>query len=1198
MAFLDTPTLRKLHDEQAHALDWTRSLAVRANAGSGKTTVLVERIVQLLHAHRDLTLDRIVAITFTRKAGAQLQERLHAALAAFAVGGDAGFWQARLDELAGCPIGTIDALAHQLLRRGIEAGLVPDLDPAFGILDGIERAELIDLALRETELELADYPDWDWWLRTQGRNELTSALRFLLARGPVPAHAEVSEADILNLLDLPALRDPLARMAARRGALKAELAATLAEMRASKKGEGKFAGNMIAAIADWLPRYDAMSDLGLVENLRSALYTKGEGTIPTSGFADKKGVYFPKLDAIQREWAAWMPGWGFDSGEFDGFEQSRSLAAIHAVAERHYRALCREENRYDFGFLAERVGRLLDGSAAARRLVADYRFILVDEFQDTNETQWSLVARLAGTDPGGAVATDQLMIVGDPQQSIYRFRGADPTVFERTIAKIRAGNQGRLAMPTIADGQPGATPSTVEQREGLMRLRRNYRSHHPSPLLAINAISEFAFRAVGEKNPQLLEPGRTGDDSRAEVVYLFPPADGDAGEERPTEEPDDAAAPAETIDGDQLKYLASELHRQHANGYAWGDMAILLRSRTTHFANLETILRAAGIPFRLAGLGFWTRQEVRDLVGLANALANPSDELALFATLRGPLGALTDSELLVLSQHGGGRLLEGLRRVAVGSAEPFPEDRRAHLALVAERLGPGGRWRARVDRVPHADLLAAALAESGAWGVVADGPDAAERAATVERFHAELRRIEAEHPAPLAAMARRLTALVDDDAEEPADREPDDADAVQVMTVHAAKGLEFPVVAVVGLERRFRDDTGRVRLFDRFQHVRPEARDDALAVRLHGRPIVSFLHPTNPLARERPLAYQALGAIERRRTDEEEARLLHVALTRAESVLILAGRGVKKDKPPARSWQAWVHDALRIDADIAEGVHERVGVPVRVVRSPGTASAAVPPPPPVREYDLEPIAEEPLRRTIATTALFDWLNAEGDARLEREFRELHRLGLRPGALVRADRADSSGEFGKIVGTLVHRALELGAALPADREARREFLAVRAAALADDGLDRTTADAIAQAALAILDEVLADHPFRELLDAEGESEVDFALPLGDWVVTGRYDRLIRDGADWAIVDWKTDRGAPDAIVAKYRDQMALYAAALWESRPEADRPAAVAVHLAMTGARAIRTLRFEAGELRAVRESLRARLEGLGNPSDA
>jgi ATP-dependent helicase/nuclease subunit A len=1199
MALLDSPTLRKLHAEQKHALDWTRSLAVRANAGSGKTTVLVERIVQLLHAHRDLTLDQIVAITFTRKAGAQLQERLHAALAAQAeAGGDARFWRDRLDELDRCPIGTIDAIAQRLLRRGIEAGLVSDLDPAFGILDELAKGELLDLALRETEIELADHADWDWWIRTQGRGELTNALRYLLGGGPVPAHDDATEADILPLLDLPALNEPLRRMADRRRELKGELAASLAEMRASPKGEGKFAGNTIVALEAWLLQFDTMSDFCLVGALRSALFTKTEGTIPSSGFADRKGnVYFPLLDAIQHEWVEWMPGWKFLTGDFDGFEQSRSLATIHAVARRHYRALCRDENQYDFAFLAERVGRMLDGSDAARRLVSDYRYILVDEFQDTNEEQWSFVARLAGADPGGAVTGDRLMIVGDPQQSIYRFRGADPTVFERTIGKIRAGNASRRATPTVADGDPDTAPSTPEQREGLMRLRRNYRSRHPVPLVCINAISTYAFEKVGT-NPQPLEPGCVESDPNAEIVYLFPStAADDAEEDGSSERPDDAAEPAaETLDGGQLEMLVEELRRQRAKGYAWGDMAILLRSRTTHFGNLEALLRAGAIPFRLSGVGFWTRQESRDLVSLANALANPSDELALFATLRGPLAGLTDSELLALSTHGDGRLLEGLRRIADPSIEsPFPEASRARLAAVAARLGPAGAWRERVDRMPHADLLGAALDESGAWGIATDGPAGADRSANLRECLVEVRKLEASHPAALAATARRLTALVDGTAaDEPADRVPEDADAVQVMTVHAAKGLEFPVVAVVGLERKFRDDTDAVRRFDRFQHVRPDRRDDDLARRWHGRPIVRFRHPEKPLEHVKPVLFQAMAAIERRRTDEEEARILHVALTRAESVLILAGACPKNGKVPARSWQAWVHGALGFDADIGEGVPALGGGPVRVVRGRATAGA-VPPgaPSAVRERDLAPLDETP-KRAIATTKLFELLEADDDARRVREMRDRHRLSPRVGAFVRSDRADaedeSSREFGRFVGTLVHRALEMGAAFPEGRDERRAFLAVRAAALADEAPteDRPRSPALAAAALAILEGVLADNPFRELLDAAGESEVDFALPLGDGVVTGRFDRLIRLGGEWAIVDWKTDRGSPDAIVEKYRGPMRLYATALWESLPEGERPDAIEVRLAMTGPRETRTLRFGADELRAFRDDLRVR----------
>ena len=133
---------KRLSEEQRQSLDWTRSIAVRANAGSGKTTVLVQRIVQILDNHRDLKLDNIVAITFTRKAGAQLKERLSAALVESLTQAsepsDREFWQQRIDELPRCPIGTIDSLCHRLLKDAIEAGLITDLDPGFDILEGID----------------------------------------------------------------------------------------------------------------------------------------------------------------------------------------------------------------------------------------------------------------------------------------------------------------------------------------------------------------------------------------------------------------------------------------------------------------------------------------------------------------------------------------------------------------------------------------------------------------------------------------------------------------------------------------------------------------------------------------------------------------------------------------------------------------------------------------------------------------------------------------------------------------------------------------------------------------------------------------------------------------------------------------------------------------------------------------------------
>jgi ATP-dependent exoDNAse (exonuclease V) beta subunit len=206
----------------------------------------------------------------------------------------------------------------------------------------------------------------------------------------------------------------------------------------------------------------------------------------------------------------------------------------------------------------------------------------------------------------------------------------------------------------------------------------------------------------------------------------------------------------------------------------------------------------------------------------------------------------------------------------------------------------------------------------------------------------------------------------------------------------------------------------------------------------------------------------------------------------------------------------------------------------------------------------------------------------------------------PRQLIDGKKRDAGDEIGKLVGTLVHRALEMGAAFPKSAKDRRALLMAHAAALLNDrgadpdepgsaDLESTSSSlpqTIARSAEKILESVLPNNPFKGLLDAEGESEIDFALPLGDWIITGRFDRLKRgaDGA-WEIVDWKTDAGSADAIVRTYRDQMKLYALALLESLPETARPSEIVVHLAMTASREARRLDFAASELDAYRREL-------------
>jgi ATP-dependent helicase/nuclease subunit A len=1259
----------KLNEDQRQALDWTRSLCVRANAGSGKTSVLIQRIVQILHddfetGEKRLHLDQIVAITFTRKAAAQLRRKLHDALTdclrQSRDDGEQQYWQQRLDELSRCPIGTIDALCHRLLRTAVAEGMIDDLDPAFGIMQGIDRDELLDLAIVRTEqgIDRCDAETrvaWEHWLTTQGRKELGTALRLLLnsQHQPEECDAALNRFDttvhdqVVLSLRLSALEETQRDFAG----LRRQLQAVVQELQQLPAKDRK--SKMITQLTEALSNLSRIErpDLNFIDQLKDALLTQKGQPRKVGLFVDEQ----PKshaLFALQQHWQAFLKDWKLDDSGSDGLDLVRQLVLMFREAHRHFGDLCREQNRYDFSGLARRLIDLLSNADAAGRLTGNFRFILVDEFQDTNELHWQIIARLAGGDPREPVSSARLMIVGDPQQSIYRFRKADPTVFDRVRTFIADGNrrQGRDKRPTAYDqhidrsGDPGRR-STAEERVGHVRMRHNYRTT-PEPLHLIDHLSKFACGQVAFAY-QPLEAGLEEVNANAEVVYIVPEEPDSVEDKTDADKPAEGEAGAIALNPEQLELVAEQLRRLHDH-FKWQEMAILLRSRTTLLTNLEVTLRQQGIPYQLVGgIGFWQRQEVRDMVSLARSLANAADDLSLFAALRGPLAGLDDSEVLFLSTLGNRRLFNGLRLLAATDDHLEPRsdialtelswvkgeldksdrpwellrqcwgilsaERKAVVRTAADRLGQGGTWRQRVDRLPHADLLRLALDESQAWAIYAAETEGEQRVANLRLFLDELHDLEADRPAGLAETARRLTIFVDEATkEEQAELAPAGGDSVQVMTVHAAKGLEFPVVAVVGLERQFRSDSPPILLLDRFQHLRPEHTDSDLGIKLHGLPVISFRDPAMPLTKISPLLHQALKAVETELGREEEARVFHVAITRAQKVLLLAGTPKAKEK----CWQQWVHSALRLSEEFADGdwqVPGLEGARVRVVRKKASVAAdetggSTEGP---AEFDLESIPESPRTRVIAATALVNSRKQlEEDPEGWRMF-YLHRvkrwIGQIPAYLADSSELEHSTNVGRYAGTLIHRALEMRDTLRPHGKRRDDLLRAWATALvgghsrdgdAEDTIDAPSgpqaATLAARAAANILQRLLSStgelpRAFRELLEAPGESEVGFVLSLAGWQITGRFDRLlVGDSGAPEIVDWKTDDGSAPGIIERYREQMKLYALALYESLPE-PRPAGTAVHLALMHHARTEKLHFDADELRRFRRELEVRL---------
>ncbi len=935
-------------------------------------------------------------------------------------------------------------------------------------------------------------------------------------------------------------------------------------------------------------------------------------------------------------------------GEAHAMLGADHLATLLEPVHAEYMALCSQANRFDFLTVARRTRDLLRSSRRARSALRErYRYVMVDEFQDTNPLQWEIISFIVGAGPDGLLDRDRLCIVGDPQQSIFRFRQADVRVFQQAHEKIVASNRHHdlNEKPMAFDAETGARRSTREEREGFVALAENYRSLSPLPLLLMDQVFRLTFSPeINGLNPDIdtfeiryqpLAAGRN--EACGEVRYVYVESDQEESEETDSDEDSDEVAPEPDLVAAQVEAVAGELAglwgkprlADAGNALRWSDMAILLPTRTETLSSLEKALRRRSIPFVVSGgIGFWQRQEIRDLVALASWLADPGDELSLFVILRSPIVLLSDSEIYFLSQLGRGSLWRGLQNVlsSTGDALPdrsgqaklsrrpepagldeallqtwqqFDSGRRVVLREAAIRLG---RWRERTDRMGHADLLQRPLEESGAYAHYAVLPEGEQILANLRQFFDIVRAEEARSAPGLGHLARRLRLHVEDFEKEGQANLSSGEDAVQIMTVHAAKGLEFPVVAVLKMESAVQRPGGPNLMVQEEEHETEEA----------GTIFVSVRHPSHPLRSFTCLGLRRLRDLDRRQQVAEKRRLFYVAGTRASERLILAGRAVKKKNLP--SWQRWFEDGLELtDQDRQAGFweHPQHGWRVQIVASSPTQATAgsilaetAPP-----RVDLDPIVEASQKRLMAATeaaALRQTLHGE----------------LPLWDLLRRQRSKSGpgsgagGPFptpapldrGALVGQLVHRLMMFNVlSLPtADFEQRLSVLAgavfEKRAITEDDELvesDAAELEAITAAARRIFARLKQSDPAAQaicgLMRAPGKVEVPFVLALDRWVIRGRFDKLIQvdSGPGFTLVDWKTGQGSRQGAADRYGPQMQLYALALARSGQAARVNGGVLVQLVLLESAEILSLRFNDEALRAFSSELEDDLRKMG-----
>jgi ATP-dependent helicase/nuclease subunit A len=1076
--------------------------AVSAGAGSGKTTALVELCVRLLSGEatgEPLDPGAIVAITFTERAAEELALRLRAAVAARAReaarspgSAAAQAWLDRLHGLDRMATGTIHGFCGRLLREHApEAGL----DPDFAVVDEERARAWLAEAARAAVMAALDAG------RPEART-LAAGLGAGSARGGLAGVA----ADLVRARATrgdagPPSPAPSPDGAARRSAWQ-RLAGAAEALASAGAASGTGSGAALAEdVSRLLPEVALLAAQGqggldaLAQVARLAEAAKGKrlGRKDAAARAARDALLGAAEDVVRVEAEALAEG------------QRAELALLVADAEARYAARKREARAADFDDLLVRAERLLASDAALlAELRGRLRALLVDEYQDVNPLQQRIFDLVAGS---GGAAGPTLVAVGDLKQSIYRFRGADVAVFASLVRRFAgegAGAAGRV-----------------------LHLARNHRSA-PAVLDLVNEVSARSFHPVDGRPPRddeirfapedRLVPTRA-DGARPACEIL---ADDEAGSaaERRVREADAIVRRIQAIASGAAGIAVREAGEDGAERPRrprHGDVAILFR-RLTQIGAYERALRAAGIPYRLArGGGFYQAPEVRDLGELVATLFDPGDRIGWAALLRSPMCLVSDATLFLLARAGFSRLARQ-DPVELRPEVPAGEWRRLLRFLEAWR-----DLRALRDRLPLGDLLRRAADALDLDAALLAGPDGERRAVNLEKAIGLAHRFEADggRPGELAAHLRALAARPPREPE--ADLEA--GDAVAILSVHQAKGLEWPIVFVPDMGVRPRSDARRALL------------DEG------GRLCAMLVDPSREEFVE-TASVRAAREAERRAQAAESRRLLYVALTRARDHLVLSGEA------PAggESWRALVEAAVAERPDLARRVvfaeagSHAAGAPISAAAAVAEAPAAPLAPPRL----AGPPAVAAVRAAVTDLAEY--------ARCPRRH-HLARVLLLPEPRGGASApADDPGRA-TLRGTLAHAMLsetDLGAP-PLERRAQMAAAAARRGHdPASPGVRRILgeiarfAESEAGRALALAareGRLARELPF--LLRMEGEGDTP------DAYLVGAIDALVADrrGAGLTVIDYKYAVPRP-AAAGRYRLQLLAYALAARRAHPRA------------------------------------------------
>ena len=1108
-------------DRQARASDPSVSAWVSANAGSGKTFVLVQRVVRLLLAGADPS--RILCLTFTKAAAVNMQNRVVNRLRRWATAPD----DTLADELAGLdgrrPDAARLALARKLFARALETpgGLKiytihafcgrllhqfpfeANVPAGFSELDERGQAELMADARGAVLSEAARAPGGPVGralarlVRSSAEMTVDGALKEAIGERDAIRRlfsderigdADGAAAELRRMFELGPQdsEDALEADILDGGLAASEWPSLAATLRTGSTNDARLADAFTRAAmsANEPDRREAY--------LSVFLTGKGQPRSPKTFVTAATRAANPTLGPILDAEMARLAGIVARLRSAAVVERTHALLVLADAAIGRYAASKSARGLLDYDDLISRARTLLsraDAQWVLFKLDGGLDHILVDEAQDTAPEQWEIVRRLTEDFLAGAgaraAATRTVFAVGDEKQSIFSFQGAEPQAFGDTRRSYQSAHR------------------SVEKVFHDVRLIESFRSAE-AVLAGVDAV--FAHEAANkglsfEDDARTLhQTTRRGEPGSVEVWPVMVAEAAERAEEAwdaPFDKADPASAVVRLADR-----IAGEIRRAIDAGEASpGETLILVRQRKALFEAILRALKRRHVPVAGADrLIVGEHIAVMDLLALGDAIVTPDDDLALACVLKGPLFGLDDDDLMAVAPGRPGRLVEALG------------DGGSRARAAAELYGALAGEAAR--RSPF-DFYAHVLARRGGrrafrarLGLEVDDP--------LDAFLDLAQDFSRSHPPTLAGFLRWMRAA-------PAEIKRDldvSSGEVRVMTVHGAKGLEAGLVVLADTCGAATSGRGSTLIM----LPRPHAG--------HGAPEIPVWAGRKD---DDPPPVASAREMGKSKAEAEHRRLLYVAMTRARDRLIVAGHDGGRKRPEG----AW-YDLVREGIALSDGVEAIDEGDDRTTLRLGGA--------PVAGAVLETVAP-----ATAEPEAPIWLTAPAP------FEAAPGKPLSPSAIVaeepdRPSPANAPGaEIARARGALLHRLLK---ALPEIAPERRGDAAANIAA---GGIAHFGIDACKMLAMSAL-EIVGDPAFVDVFSTAGRGEVPIVGRLRDGrPVSGRIDRLVVTPSAVTVVDYKTDRfppapGAP--LPESYRAQLAAYAELLGEIWP--DRPVRAAI----------------------------------------